>query len=68
MTATMEKERTSVLRAIDLCDTRACNAQARVRAHFGEHHVDFCAHHFTPIESAVREQADDVTDERDRIN
>lgn len=67
MTAMLD-ERTSELKVADRCDTRACTAQARVRAHFGEQHIDFCAHHFTPIEDAVRKQADDVTDERDRIN
>lgn len=68
MTATMEKQHTSELRVADRCDTRACTAQARVRAHFGESHVDFCGHHFTSVEDAVREQADDITDERDRID
>lgn len=61
------KERTSVLKAADRCDARDCTAQARVRAVLTNGSIDLCAHHFTPNEAAINDQATEVVDERDRI-
>lgn len=62
----MSQEKIKILTALDRCDR--CNAQAFVVAKSFEGNLFFCSHHYNKWETAIRDWAYEIIDERDFIN
>ena len=61
MTATVEQEKTDVLKATDRCDR--CSSQALVWVNGVAGDLYFCRHHFLKYENKLREYAFEIIDE-----
>lgn len=60
------QDKVYVLNAKDRCDR--CNAQALVWVNLLSGDLQFCGHHYSKNEEALKSYAIEVVDERDKIN
>jgi hypothetical protein len=61
MTATLEQEKTDLIKASDRCDS--CNGQAFVWVNGVAGDLYFCRHHFLKHENKLRQYAFEIIDE-----
>lgn len=66
MTATVEQEKTDLIKVSDRCDR--CQSQALVWVNGIAGDLYFCRHHFLKHEESIRQYAFEVIDETYKLN